>query len=1133
MIRKEEIHENGDRFTTHYKYNLLSQCISNTNAYGQEIKQKYDAFGRVIEQEYPPLVDATGELKTPVTKTQYNCANQPIVVTDELGRETHTEFNVRGQPIKITHPNGTVERFVYRLDGQLLSKTDKAGVITCYQRDPLGRMIGELVYTEGILLKEKYYTYNSFHLVSSIDESGLTTNYYYDFAGRLEEVVKGEQRQNLKYDSWGRVCEKKEWYGKEPHQYQLTVMQYDRLNRVIEEKILQDDTILRFNKYAYDERGNKVFSQNGEQITLTEYNSQNQPIKITNPAGEITHTNYNFRFIDSYGRQVLQTITTDPLGYQTIDTYDPANRLVEVQRKNPYGLLVSKQTSFYDLCGKLTRTQNHKIEEGKVKETIESYLDYTLDNQLCLFIEASGRPEQKISRYSYNAIGQKTEWIKNDGTLFYYTYDNLGRLQSLISSDGTIHYHYSYDEKDHVIKVEDIKNNQITERTYDLYGNLFSEKLGHELCLSYTYDLLNRIQSVNLPDETGIEYIFDACNLKKVQRISGNSYIHQIIEHTLLGKPVKSLLAGDSLEVNYTYDKAGRCTKIDAPHYKQEIPEKGYDPAGNLVLCHIQEEEYEYTYDDHYQIIREKEHEYQFDSLNNRIKKDGETAIYNALHQLIQKGTDSLLYDSNGNLIQRLENDAIIQYTYDALDRLVSVNQNGQFTTYTYDPFNRRLTRKNREEVKFIYQNQEEIGLWAEGCIKELRILDHRKMTIAIELENELYLPIQDILGNIVCIHNAQGKLIEHYRYTAFGESIILDPQNQVIAESIAKNPWQYSNKRRDAESGFIAFGLRYYDPGLGRWICPDPAGSIDGPNLYAYVHNNPLTFRDDYGLFTMSLMVRPQSDINETSFFDFKQKETSNFTNIESMMCGYNKLQNKISDTFYINPLAMGCNFSTSRPCEDMPLTFDVNSLKLRDPVTNSILQFQEYKHIMFAGVNGMGNTFQDSTQNALHFAQEVNANVTYVYSPSYGVGFDLLRSALGRAHIASETVREIYNLWDGFQSKDKRNCIFGKSHSRGAIDTNNALLLLPKEMAERIVILAVAPGVFMNPNLCSSVVHLVSSDPIPYLDPWGMLMHYSTIEFLERAPSAGFIDHSFTSETYIEGIKKYSNNFLRKYNN
>ena len=39
--------------------------------------------------------------------------------------------------------------------------------------------------------------------------------------------------------------------------------------------------------------------------------------------------------------------------------------------------------------------------------------------------------------------------------------------------------------------------------------------------------------------------------------------------------------------------------------------------------------------------------------------------------------------------------------------------------------------------------------------------------------------------------------------------------------------------------------GARYYAPWLGKWISLDPAGTVEGSNLYGYVNNNPLRHRD------------------------------------------------------------------------------------------------------------------------------------------------------------------------------------------------------------------------------------------------------------------------------------------------
>jgi len=61
--------------------------------------------------------------------------------------------------------------------------------------------------------------------------------------------------------------------------------------------------------------------------------------------------------------------------------------------------------------------------------------------------------------------------------------------------------------------------------------------------------------------------------------------------------------------------------------------------------------------------------------------------------------------------------------------------------------------------------------------------------------------------------------------------------------------PWTFSSKRQDP-TGFVYFGQRYYEPQTATWLTQDPLGTSAGPNLYAYVNNNPLTCFDLYGLF-------------------------------------------------------------------------------------------------------------------------------------------------------------------------------------------------------------------------------------------------------------------------------------------
>jgi RHS repeat-associated protein len=60
----------------------------------------------------------------------------------------------------------------------------------------------------------------------------------------------------------------------------------------------------------------------------------------------------------------------------------------------------------------------------------------------------------------------------------------------------------------------------------------------------------------------------------------------------------------------------------------------------------------------------------------------------------------------------------------------------------------------------------------------------------------------------------------------------------------------------RDEESGLNYHGARYYAPWLGRWVSSDPIGIAVGPNLYAYVLNNPVRLHDRLGM-------QPDPDIN------------------------------------------------------------------------------------------------------------------------------------------------------------------------------------------------------------------------------------------------------------------------------
>ncbi len=61
---------------------------------------------------------------------------------------------------------------------------------------------------------------------------------------------------------------------------------------------------------------------------------------------------------------------------------------------------------------------------------------------------------------------------------------------------------------------------------------------------------------------------------------------------------------------------------------------------------------------------------------------------------------------------------------------------------------------------------------------------------------------------------------------------------------------YRYTGKERDEETGLYYHGARYYAPWLGRWTSCDPAGLVDGLNLYVYAGANPVVRHDPSGLY-------------------------------------------------------------------------------------------------------------------------------------------------------------------------------------------------------------------------------------------------------------------------------------------
>ncbi|WP_409318346.1 RHS repeat-associated core domain-containing protein [Pseudomonas sp. KCJK9016] len=101
-----------------------------------------------------------------------------------------------------------------------------------------------------------------------------------------------------------------------------------------------------------------------------------------------------------------------------------------------------------------------------------------------------------------------------------------------------------------------------------------------------------------------------------------------------------------------------------------------------------------------------------------------------------------------------------------------------------------------------------------------------------------------DHSGSSVTETDQRAQVISRESYYVFGATASLAARSQIEADYKFT---RYSGKEMDV-TGFYYYGARYYAPWLCRWVSADPAGNVDGLNLYAFVSNNPLRYVDPSG---------------------------------------------------------------------------------------------------------------------------------------------------------------------------------------------------------------------------------------------------------------------------------------------
>ncbi|MEW6027695.1 MAG: RHS repeat-associated core domain-containing protein [Planctomycetota bacterium] len=523
---------------------------------------------------------------------------------------------------------------------------------------------------------------------------------------------------------------------------------------------------------------------------------------------------------------------TSPLGYSTVYAYDALDRLVSVT--DAEGRV---RRYIYDAAGRLVQVidGNSQAEQtydytpnGRVawiRDANNNTTTYTYDGYDRLV--STAYPNGSTDIFTLDAAGRVTALTTRNGQTIGYTLDNLDRLTAkTIPGGGT--YTYVYDLANRIINATGPGGTIV--HGYDTAGRLLNAAYPGGQTVGYEYDAASRQTKLTYPDGSYVTYAYDTLG-----RLAAVSY-----DPNGPGEdPAPAVVA------SYTYDALSRRTQL--ANGNGTVTGYTYSLDDDLININHQwlndSAALAYAYDRTGLRTSDTIDDPRFTPLFNTLGT--QTNVPNNLNQYTQAAGQALGYDANGNLIY----DGTNNYTYDAAIRLMTATAS-QTSSYNYDPFDRRRVKTvDGATTTFIHDGDQVITEYdGSGALARKFIygpgIDEPITMIAGDNQHYYH---ADALGSVVALSNSSGTVAETYRYSVYGE---------VRSVGVLGNPYSYTGRPFDTETGLYYYRARYYDAGLRRFLQPDPIGYMGGMNLYAYVGNSPVNWVDPLGLWTVQIGI-------------------------------------------------------------------------------------------------------------------------------------------------------------------------------------------------------------------------------------------------------------------------------------
>ncbi|MGJ0625572.1 cytotoxic necrotizing factor Rho-activating domain-containing protein [Xenorhabdus bovienii] len=495
---------------------------------------------------------------------------------------------------------------------------------------------------------------------------------------------------------------------------------------------------------------------------------------------------------------------------QCIKHYDPAglNQLQSgsltgaILKQSRQFILDDQQANWTDanlglLDNTIYTTQSHVDATGMLLTQTDAKgnsqrLAYDIAGQLKgSWLTLKDQNEQIILKsLTYSAAGQKLQEVHGNGVITDYTYEP--ETQRLISI--TTH------------RPSDAKVLQDLRYDYDPVGNVLNIRNDTEATRFW------RNQKV-VPENS---YSYDS--LYQLINATGREMANIGQQSNKLPPPISPI--DSSTYTNYTHSYS-------------------YDNAGNLLQIRHSSPATNNNYTLNITISNRSNHAVSQDLAEKPEQVDAQFDAGG--HQMNLIPGQSLKWNSRGELHQVNKtgsSDSLEEYRYDSTGmRMLKVSEQ-QRVTYLAG-----LELRTTKNGGNITEDLQMISVGEAGRA-QVRVL-HWESGKPTDIDNnQLRYSYDNLLGSSQLELDGTGQIITEEEYYPYGGTSVWATRNQT--ETHYKTI-RYSGKERDA-TGLYYYGFRYYQPWVGRWLSADPAGTIDGLNLYRMVRNNPISLQDSDG---------------------------------------------------------------------------------------------------------------------------------------------------------------------------------------------------------------------------------------------------------------------------------------------